>query len=53
MHGHLLHRKGKEAKIEQYTGATIFVNHSTTYIHHVNQVLLQASWRDTQSKKHF
>jgi hypothetical protein len=40
-HGRLPHTKGKEAKSTKYTGGTIFVDHSTTYIHHANQVSLR------------
>jgi hypothetical protein len=40
-HGRLPHTKGKESKSKKYTGGTIFVDHSTSYIHHANQVSLR------------
>jgi hypothetical protein len=52
MHGHLPHTKGKEAKSKQYTDSTIFVDHSTTYIHHANQVSLHIG-KTLKAKKKF
>jgi hypothetical protein len=49
-HGRLAHTKGKEAKLKQYVGGTIFVDHATTLIHHSSQVSLRVG--ETLKAKH-
>jgi hypothetical protein len=51
-HGRLAHTKGKEAKSKQYVGGTIFVDHSTTKIHHSSQVSLRVG-ETLVAKHHF
>jgi hypothetical protein len=51
-HGWLAHTKGKEAKLQQYVGGTIFVNHTTTLSHHTSQVSLCVD-ETLKAKHHF
>jgi hypothetical protein len=48
--GRLRNTKGKEKKVIQYNGDTLFVDHGTAYIHHRRQVSLHVG--ETLKTKH-
>jgi hypothetical protein len=41
--GRLAHTRGKEDKVNQYVGGTLFVDFATNYIFHQHQVSLTAA----------